>query len=536
MHQTAAFSSPKTHVQNSPRTVILGLDSIDLLLVERWVSEGHLPFFRKMIETTPLVTLQTPSRVLQGAVWPSLLTGASPGRHGLFLQSQLKNGTYDVVDNRPDYRSLKRFYQHLGEAGVRCGVADIPIDQPDPGLNGVQVIEWATEFRFWGKFETQPPTLRREIISRIGKHPLTHWKTGESQSSHIKLTKKMAQGVRKKAALGHYLIERNDLDLVFFIFGEAHKTGHFLWKYWDLQHPDHENCDPRLHNALLDNYRQIDHELAQLTDMVGPEDNLLVLSDHGMQANYRGDHLIEPILVQLGLLAYKGLAGHQQTKNNKNKIEGGLTKQLLRYCRNTSRKLVPGFVKPALSRILPNAHDVDWKRTRAFVLPTDRNTYIRINLRDREPDGQVEPGADYEALLDKIESEIRALINPATGSPAVEDVFRLHALYPGDRVEDLPDLSILWCADAPIDAVTSPTLGTIKKRIRERRSGNHRAEGFLLARGPSFRPGAGRFEGDILQIAPTLLHLHGIPIPTQYEMSPLSNILFTNRDIKEGEI
>jgi predicted AlkP superfamily phosphohydrolase/phosphomutase len=62
-------------------------------------------------------------------------------------------------------------------------------------------------------------------------------------------------------------------------------------------------------------------------------------------------------------------------------------------------------------------------------------------------------------------------------------------------------------------------------RAHEDRSGNHRAEGFLLARGPGIRPGAHRLRGDIQQIPATLLALHGIPIPPHYEMSPLYELL-----------
>jgi predicted AlkP superfamily phosphohydrolase/phosphomutase len=60
--------------------------------------------------------------------------------------------------------------------------------------------------------------------------------------------------------------------------------------------------------------------------------------------------------------------------------------------------------------------------------------------------------------------------------------------------------------------------------VPEGRTGNHREQGFLLARGPAFREGAGRYQGNILQIAPTLLRLHGVQIPAQFEMGILQEI------------
>jgi predicted AlkP superfamily phosphohydrolase/phosphomutase len=146
---------------------------------------------------------------------------------------------------------------------------------------------------------------------------------------------------------------------------------------------------------------------------------------------------------------------------------------------------------------------------------------LRVNLRGREPQGCVEPGAEYVALLDRLETELRALRNGATGRPAVVEVFRMHELFCGDHTEDLPDLAVEWAADTPIDSLQSPSVGTLSLAVRELRSGNHRAEGFLLARGPAFVAGPGRLEGDVLQIPATLLQVHGVPPPTQFERGPL---------------
>ncbi|MFX8075121.1 hypothetical protein ABTK71_19565, partial [Acinetobacter baumannii] len=47
----------------------------------------------------------------------------------------------------------------------------------------------------------------------------------------------------------------------------------------------------------------LDRQLAELTSLLRPGDNLVLFADHGMQANYRGDHFVVPILQKLGLCA-----------------------------------------------------------------------------------------------------------------------------------------------------------------------------------------------------------------------------------------
>ena len=507
-----------------PRTIVIGLDALDFQLVEQWSKAGELPCITRLLATCPTVMLSTPSRVLQGTVWPSLLTGVSPGHHGLYLQTQLKNGTYSLTDTFADHVKPKRFYQHLGEASLSCGLADIPTDQPLSNLRGLQVVEWATEFKFW-RYETVPPSFARYIRSQIGRNPMTtHRNSGDSQESHTKLCSALKTSTLLKTKLGRYLIERKDLDLVFFVFGEAHKAGHWLWKYYDEHHPDNEACAPVLKEGLLNSYRQIDRALAELIGLVSSDDNLIVFSDHGMQPAYRGDHLTDLILEKLGVLVHRRGSVPPATATNTSSF-GNAAREILRQGKAALKRRLPPAVAAALSKSTNSFPAIDWSRTRAFSLPTDRNSHIRINLRGREPNGVVQPGGDYHSLLDKLDAGFRSLINPRTGRAAVEEVFRVRSLFPGKRSEDLPDVSILWSAEAPIDEVVSPELGVIRNPTRELRSGNHRAQGFLLARGPRFRQGPGRYAGHILQIAPTLLHLHGIPIPEQYEMSPLDDIL-----------
>jgi predicted AlkP superfamily phosphohydrolase/phosphomutase len=158
-------------------------------------------------------------------------------------------------------------------------------------------------------------------------------------------------------------------------------------------------------------------------------------------------------------------------------------------------------------------------------LPTDRNSFLRVNLRGREPDGIVAPGKEYDALLAHIESEFRALVNVDTGRPAVEEVYRIQELCPGPRVNELPDLAILWSSEAPIAAVESPRLGRFDLRVREDRTGNHRPGGFMLARGPKIRRAVKDMHGHLLQLPTTLLALHGVPRPDHYEMPALDELL-----------
>jgi predicted AlkP superfamily phosphohydrolase/phosphomutase len=242
-----------------------------------------------------------------------------------------------------------------------------------------------------------------------------------------------------------------------------------------------------------------------------------------MGPNYRGDHLADQFLQALGLLVPDGpspLPGSVLPRGGGVRGPRAGAPSALRRAVAATKARIPDALKAPL-RALTNRSNIDWRRTRVFRLPTDNNTYLRVNLRGREPQGCVQPGAEYEALLDHVETELRALRNGATGKPAVNEIFRMRKIFPGDRAEDLPDLTVQWAADAPIDSLQSPSVGTLSRAVRELRSGNHRPQGFLLARGPAFVASPTRLVGDILQIPATLLRIHGVPQPVQFEQAPL---------------
>ncbi len=56
-------------------------------------------------------------------------------------------------------------------------------------------------------------------------------------------------------------------------------------------------------------------------------------------------------------------------------------------------------------------------------------------------------------------------------------------------------------------------------------TGDHRMEGILLASGSAFRTGATLREAELLDIAPTVLHLLGIPVPGDMDGRVLAEIL-----------
>ncbi len=145
------------------RVVVLGLDGLDPVLVNRWMSKGHMPNFKALKEEGTFNSLQTTYPAVSPVAWSSFMTGANPGRHNIFdflsrdkktylpvLSSAfiggalktIKLGKYNMPLGKPELRLLRKskpFWVTLGENGIFSSIIRVPITFPPEKFNGVSI-------------------------------------------------------------------------------------------------------------------------------------------------------------------------------------------------------------------------------------------------------------------------------------------------------------------------------------------------------------------------------------------------------------
>jgi hypothetical protein len=111
------------------------------------------------------------------------------------------------------------------------------------------------------------------------------------------------------------------------------------------------------------------------------------------------------------------------------------------------------------------------------------------------------------------------MTNPKTGRPAASAVIKTDDICRGPRRSDMPDLVILWDADAQ---VTTELLverhGLVRKSAASCQcapyyTGNHVPHAFAVALGPDVPTGAVHTGRSVLDLAPTILTEFGIAPP-----------------------
>jgi predicted AlkP superfamily phosphohydrolase/phosphomutase len=162
--------------------------------------------------------------------------------------------------------------------------------------------------------------------------------------------------------------------------------------------------------------------------------------------------------------------------------------------------------------IFCSLRDVDWSRTRAYSM--GNYGQILVNLKGREPQGCVNPGAEYEDVLDRLTERLYSLVDQESGERIIEKVFRREELYYGKYVDRAADLMFLTkdmeykalgLSDLNSPRTLEPVYGC---------TGNHRMKGMLALRGKDIIGEGAVIEGaTILDLAPTILYILGVPVP-----------------------
>jgi predicted AlkP superfamily phosphohydrolase/phosphomutase len=177
--------------------------------------------------------------------------------------------------------------------------------------------------------------------------------------------------------------------------------------------------------------------------------------------------------------------------------------------------------------------NIDWSRTKAYSDTLFPN--IRVNLEGREPKGIVKPGEGYYQLIDEIRQELVECRDPVSGRQIVDRVFHRDELYTGPFVEKAPDLLIRWKEDEEIHGIASAD-GAMDSAVPEESgplvpgedpnviSGDHRLNGVLLMAGKPIRRGVQLSQARLIDLAPTILHLLKLPIPSAMDGCVLTEV------------
>jgi predicted AlkP superfamily phosphohydrolase/phosphomutase len=274
-------------------------------------------------------------------------------------------------------------------------------------------------------------------------------------------------------------LEKTQRGLCACVFDTTDRVQHMFWRYLDKDHPAARDV-PRDQRpeVIQELYCRMDKLIGSVMKKVDDKTLLMVVSDHGFKSFARCVNL-NAWLHQNGYLA----------------------------------------LKPGKTESGDWFDDVDWSRTRAYTMGLNG---LYLNLKGREREGVVEPGAEAEALKDELRHKLDGLIDLASGRAGITGVFDCDSVYAGPYVDNAPDLIVGYGEGfrASWDSVMGKVTGQIFEDNVKAWSGDHCID-------PRLVPGVlfcNRKISDekpaIVDVAPTILQLFGLALPGHLDGKP----------------
>ena len=258
---------------------------------------------------------------------------------------------------------------------------------------------------------SSPPGFARDLLKRFSRYKTMGWAidTWSIQSGTLPedafLQDVAWTATSDRRMLAALLAERGRLLIHYFEFPD--RVSHVFWRFRDPQHPAYDaKLAARYGDAVERSYQLMDLIVGETMRVLAPEDVLIVLSDHGF-ATWRRSVNYDSWLVENGYLV---LSGGAQRKNLEALFSRGQFWE-----------------------------SVDWNRSRAYAMGLGD---IYVNLKGREKNGIVEPGAPYEALRQELSQRLAALTDPKNGERAVSRVFKREDIYRRFDPRLIPDLIV----------------------------------------------------------------------------------------------
>jgi predicted AlkP superfamily phosphohydrolase/phosphomutase len=503
----------------SAKVLVIGLDAAEATLLERWAASGELPAFARLAEQGAVARLGNSLETLPGAIWPELTTGISAGRTAQYYHPrQLHTGETALRKLEPEeVVEFPYYWDYVSDAGMRVAVVDQPQTVIPPKLNGFMLTEWGLHDRNFGT-ASEPPEILAEVLARFGDHPVERCdEHGYKVQGFEDLLAGLVAGAQRKAEFLLDLYNREEWDLFVCAFGETHCVGHQFWHFFDPDQPGYDPAAPEeLREAVKTVYLEVGKGIEALLDAAGPDTSVLVFASHGMGTAVGGYQLLPEFLVRTGFGSGSGTTAQVRSRTP-------------RTVKGVVRAIIPG---PIRRRIQARAGSLplplESPETKAVAVPNNRCGGIRFNIKGREPHGAIEAD-EVGGLVEDLRRELHALVDPTTGEPIVDRVVTAEEAFGPDHHPDVPDLIVVFRTDlGQLNAAESPSAGVL--RLHQYgpdtpRSGDHTVESRLWAMGPGFAPGARLEGGNVLDLAPTVLALLGVPEPEGLDGKPLADVV-----------
>jgi len=497
------------------KALILGLDGATFDVIDK-LTEQDLPCLKSLITHGTRGPLQSAFPPATGPAWVSLATGKNPGKTGVFgFVNRINTATYETRPlSSAEFKRAGPFWDYLCHSGLKIGIWNYPRLYPPYSIRGFMTGGLGCSSR--NDF-TYPGELKEKLLRICRGYTITvpYMKPRYSRNPSLFITDVMKLLDQNQKALDFLLGQ--DLDLFIGVISASDFTQHYMWKFFDETHPMHNAEEAKRYKpAFLRIWQRIDGIVESVLAKVSADTDIFIVSDHGF-GPHKQSFYVNSWLESEGYLVRKGGGASLVAK-----LQSLAVKAI-----NQFTVLSPRFAYTLIRRgrkyRRPLTNRINMEKTVAFAGELD-GAHVYINSLYHP---HLHDNTEYERTRQEIADRLRGTLNK------LNTRVRIHFpenLYSGEFVRLAPDiqfeLSDFECSshntfNKPFyrDAPSAPG-----------HSGTHRMNGIFIAHGPDIKQGTIINGARIQDLAPTILHLMGLPVPDDMDGRVLMQVFRDDSD------
>lgn len=441
------------------QVVVIGLDGATWELLQPWIDRGDLPTLARLQETCAWGELQSSVPYLSPPAWTTAVTGVNPGKHAIYDFQRRIPGQTTIVNETAKSRRAQPIWNMLRPSGKRVLLMNIPMTDPPDPVDGLFIAGFPHHDEVG---YTYPPELETSLKSKGYELDQLEMRLIPGKEDSLLAAYHHMVEVRKKIVLDW--IRNEPFDLMWIVFTETDRIQHTFWYFTDPENAHYEPQKVRKYASAIHDFWVVqDQALGEILDALGPDATTLVISDHGFGA-MRYDLKVQNFLRRPG----------------------------------------SGFTQREADGI--------------YALDPADAARLFVSRRGRDPGARWSP-VEARRVREKLVDALRTAVDPRTGKPICEAVWRNEEIFHGTYAEKGPDVVVLpaygyFLVNGEMDpAQDSPILVAHGASL----TAWHRMNGIYAMQGPGIRPG--RRDGDaqrlfsLLDLVPTILYALGEPVP-----------------------
>jgi predicted AlkP superfamily phosphohydrolase/phosphomutase len=487
----------KKMVKTNRKVVLFGVDGATWTLFSKFIADGDLPNFERVVKGGAHGTLMSTVPAVTVPSWTSMFTGVNPGKHGITDFILNINGKFSFGTS--NFRRVDTIWQLMSKSNMKSIVVNEPATFPPDQINGIMTTGLMTPP---GSMYVHPRELKSELERVSGGYwtdlPLDYYMTVNKDVD--KAYSMIEQFADKTSKVGLHLASNYEWDALAVIFVSTDKIQHTLW-----HKPEY----------IRKHYIQMDGLLGQYMDLAAKEDaNLLITSDHGF-GPLRQTFYINSWLAHIGLQKRKTNFVALATKIGITPTRLAMLLKKLHLYDYVLRRLIKSDV--IVDAAFQYDRPIDMEKSIAF----SKAEGIFLN-RDLAKDR-------YEETRHEIIRKLEVVADQK-GNPVVLKVHRREEVMSGQYLDRAPDILFTlndgYCPTYYSDGPNSEYIGDDKGGYKggTANTGIHRPEGIFMSYGPDVRAHRLGVAPTVWDIAPTILHMMNLPIPSYMDGAVMKEI------------